>query len=131
MCYIDSYKIKDYKYVVYTNLDAVPDTVSLRKTMIRNPKGWRAYRKACKTKLHDIGKSVWYKNTIYVACKRDHTEEPRLQNILKGLKGVLKQKWDTPLVIPVYLTKLSLDEFKDKVKTFNIQKNILIFTDEI
>lgn len=130
MCYLENYKIKDYYKVVYTNLEAIPSTVVLRKTMVLNPKGWRRYRVACRNKLHDIGKSVYYKDTIYVASKIKNLDDTNIKYVLKGIKNCLNKLWDKPVVIPVFFYK-DMDKFKEKILSYNKYNNQIIFTDEI
>ena len=128
MHYLDNYKTLNCYKVVYTNLDGLPSTMTLARTMIKNPKGWKRYRNACKKGIHNINTAVCYRDTIYVADRKKFSDQSNPKYILKGIKSALMHSWDKPVVIPmVYFEGIN---FKETVLSF-ANGNQVVFTDEL
>lgn len=128
MHYLDNYKTFNCFKVIFVNLDGLPSTMTLARTMIKHPKGWKRYRNACKKKIITTSRAVFYKDIIYVADRKKFSDKNSLRIILKGLKSALKRHWESPVVIPtVYLC--DPEEFKKTVRSYS--DNEVIFTDEL
>ena len=109
MHYLDNYKTFNCFKVIFVNLDGLPSTMTLARTMIKHPKGWKRYRNAL---INSYSPSFGF--------------NPKF--ILKGLKSALKRHWESPVVIPtVYLC--DPEEFKKTVRSYS--DNEVIFTDEL